>query len=234
MITLNSASLAKLQGVNPDLVRVVRRAAAMSSIPFVVTCGLRTVAEQRKLVARGASKTMNSRHLTGHAVDISPVDDVGRVSWDWPLYRKLAPVIKAAAAAEGVAIEWGGDWTKFADGPHWQLPWKRYAANVPAEVAGDKPATERSRTALAANRAVQGSAVAASGGFGLMADSAIALKNQAEQAQAQFQSGTVLGLLVGAVIAGSALYGLYAQWDEAGRPLPDFLARRFPQLGGEA
>lgn len=124
-ITLGARSLSRLEGVHKDLVRVVKRAAAMSSIDFTVLEGLRTKERQKVLFAQGATKTMNSRHLTGHAVDLAPMLN-GAVSWDWPLYHKLAPIMKAAAAAEGVAITWGGDWVKFRDGPHWELQWKAY------------------------------------------------------------------------------------------------------------
>jgi len=129
-IVLSQKSLTKLDGAHPDLVRVIKRAAALSSIDFTVLEVLRTAARQRELVAKGASKTMKSRHLAGsdgksRAVDIAPLDG-GQVSWSWPLYHKLAPIIKQAAADEGVPIEWGGDWARFRDGPHWQLPWKEY------------------------------------------------------------------------------------------------------------
>ena len=122
-----SRSLQRLQGVHPDLVRVMNRAIATTTLDFTVLEGLRTLDRQKKLVASGASKTMRSRHLTGHAVDIAPLIE-GKVSWDWPLYHKLALVVKAAAAHEGVRIEWGGDWRSFKDGPHWQLPWRDYPA----------------------------------------------------------------------------------------------------------
>lgn len=115
----------RLVGLHPDLVRVMRRAAATTSIPFAVIEGMRTIETQRQYVAKGASKTMRSRHLTGHAIDIAPMID-GKITWAWPVYYKLAPIIKAAAAAEGVPIEWGGDWRSFKDGPHWQLPWGKY------------------------------------------------------------------------------------------------------------
>ncbi len=129
-IILSQKSLTKLEGAHPDLVRVVKRAAALSSIDFTVLEVLRTPARQKELVAKGASKTLRSRHLPGadgksRAVDIAPLDG-GQVSWAWPVYHKLAPIIKQAAKDEGVPIEWGGDWRTFKDGPHWQLPWKAY------------------------------------------------------------------------------------------------------------
>lgn len=124
-MTLNARSLKALEGVNPDLVKVVERAAEISPLPFIVTEGLRTVERQKKLVAAGASTTMRSRHITGHAVDLAAV--VGKeVRWDWPLYEKLSHAMKDAAAELNVPIEWGGDWTSFKDGPHFQLSRSKY------------------------------------------------------------------------------------------------------------
>lgn len=122
---LGARSLQRLNGVHPDLVKVVKRAIAISEIDFTVTEGLRTLARQKQLVAQGASKTMNSRHLTGHAVDLAPLV-AGSVRWDWPLFHKLAAAMKQAAADVGVSIEWGGDWRTFKDGPHFQLPFAGY------------------------------------------------------------------------------------------------------------
>ena len=124
-IILGTRSLSRLEGVHPDLVRVVKRAAAMSDLDFTVLEGLRTVERQKQLFAQKATKTMNSRHLTGHAVDLAPMIG-GKISWDWPLYNRLAKTIKAAAAVEKVPLQWGGDWRTFKDGPHWELPWAFY------------------------------------------------------------------------------------------------------------
>jgi peptidoglycan L-alanyl-D-glutamate endopeptidase CwlK len=124
-ITLSPTSLKRLQGVHPDLIKVVKRAAALSDIDFMVTEGVRTLARQKQLVAAGASKTMRSRHLNGHAVDLAVLLH-GKLSWDWPLYTKLSKVVKQAAKEVNVPIEWGGDWKSFRDGPHYQLPWKGY------------------------------------------------------------------------------------------------------------
>lgn len=124
-IVLGARSLARLEGVHPGLVRVVKKAAALSDLDFTVLEGIRSVERQKQLVAQGASKTMNSRHITGHAVDLAPMIG-GEVRWDWPLYHKLAKIIKAAAADEKVPLQWGGDWRAFKDGPHWELPWKFY------------------------------------------------------------------------------------------------------------
>lgn len=124
-ITLGARSLSRLEGVHPHLVAIVKRAAAMSDLDFTVLEGLRTVERQRVLFAQGATKTMKSRHLTGHAVDLAPMIG-GKVSWDWPLYHRLAPIVKKAASDIGHPVEWGGDWKSFKDGPHWQLPWGAY------------------------------------------------------------------------------------------------------------
>lgn len=129
--TLDATSEKNLKGVHSDLVEVVRRAAKLSPVPFRVTEGVRTLARQRKLVADGFSKTMNSRHLAkgkppvSHAVDISPMIG-GKVRFDWPPYYPLAVIMKQAARDVNVPIEWGGDWKGFPDGPHWQLPWGKY------------------------------------------------------------------------------------------------------------
>ena len=125
MFKFGQRSEERLKGVHPHLEKVVRRALEVSSIDFAVLEGVRTIDRQKELVKSGASQTMKSRHLTGHAVDIAPF--VGnQVRWDWPLYYKLAEAMYAAARELNVPIEWGGRWTSFPDGPHWQLPWKDY------------------------------------------------------------------------------------------------------------
>ena len=130
---MNTASEKRLKGVHPDLVRVVLRCAddwKDKDTGFIVTQGVRTLQEQNLLVKKGASKTLRSRHLKApngyaHAVDLAVVLK-DAVTWHWPMYDKLAKAMKAAAKAEKVPLEWGGDWLKFKDGPHFQLPWKEY------------------------------------------------------------------------------------------------------------
>lgn len=146
---LSNLSVSRLRGVHPDLVRVVRRCAANwkdAGTGFIVTCGVRTLAEQKVLVAKGASKTLRSRHIPAangysHAVDLAATID-SKVRWDWNLYIKIANHMKAAATAEKVPVEWGGTWAlinsvkgplkasmlhrRFPDGPHFQLPWSSY------------------------------------------------------------------------------------------------------------
>ena len=114
-----------LKGVHPDLQAVVYRAIKISPIDFAVTEGVRSVEKQKLLFDSGASQTMRSRHLDGHAVDLAAWAG-GEVRWDWTLYDILNVAMKQAAAELGVPLEWGGDWTTWKDGPHWQLPWKDY------------------------------------------------------------------------------------------------------------
>lgn len=132
---IDPGSEARLRMVHSDLVRVVRRTAKdwdeSKGLSFIITCGPRTLAEQKKLVASGASKTLRSRHIpagrppVSHAVDFAMKLN-GKLKWDWPLYAELARRVKAAARDENVPIEWGGDWKSFKDGPHFQLPWAKY------------------------------------------------------------------------------------------------------------
>jgi peptidoglycan LD-endopeptidase CwlK len=121
----SSRSYEALRGVRPELIVVASRALLYTEIDFVVTEGLRTEKRQRQLFSSGASKTMKSRHLTGHAIDLAALVN-GKVRWDWPLYAQLAVAMKQAAAELGVPLEWGGDWKSFKDGPHFQLPWKQF------------------------------------------------------------------------------------------------------------
>lgn len=124
---LGRRSLSRLVGVHPDLIRVVKRAILVTVCDFTVLEGIRSVERQLRLFEMGGTTTMNSRHLTGHAVDLGAYID-GEVRWDWPLYHQLGAAMKLAAVEEGVKIEWGGDWQSFKDGPHFQLPWADYPA----------------------------------------------------------------------------------------------------------
>lgn len=204
----------RLKGVHPDLVRVVERAAAITDCPFVVLEGKRTLARQKQLLAQGATTTLNSRHLTGHAIDIAPLDKKGQPSWAWPLYYPLAKLIKQAAKEENVPLEWGGDWKKFPDGPHWQLPWKQYPAEAKQAEAREQPPMNPQKNTLANSRIVQGSAVSAAGGAAVMADMADSLM----KADGTWSTGTWIGIVAGCLIIAGALYALYARWDDAGKP----------------
>lgn len=122
---LSARSVDRLKGVHPDLQKVVLLAITLTEVDFGVTEGIRTIERQRELVAKGASQTMKSRHITGHAVDLAAFVG-GEVRWDWPLYSKLAYAMKTAAFKLKVPIVWGGDWTSFKDGPHFELDRKTY------------------------------------------------------------------------------------------------------------
>jgi peptidoglycan L-alanyl-D-glutamate endopeptidase CwlK len=121
-MALNERSLRNLEGVHPDLVRVVKRAADLE--PFIVTEGLRNLDRQKQLVKAGKSWTLNSRHLTGHAVDLCDPDG----KYDIPDMDDIRDAMMAAAKELGIPLEWGGDW-KQRDTPHFQLPAKSYPAS---------------------------------------------------------------------------------------------------------
>lgn len=117
---LSLRSLSRLTGVHPRMVALVKEAITLSPVDFMVTEGLRTPERQAALVRAGASQTKNSRHLTGHAIDVAALVE-GQVRWDWPLYPRIATAFKTVAARQGTAIVWGGDWTSLRDGPHFEL-----------------------------------------------------------------------------------------------------------------
>ena len=125
MFRLSTRSISRLKGVHPDLVKVVNRAIEISTVDFAVLEGLRTAERQQQLVKAGASLTLKSRHLTGHAVDLGAIVG-GQVRWDWPLYYKISEAMKDAARDLKIPITWGGDWTMFKDGPHFELNRKTY------------------------------------------------------------------------------------------------------------
>ena len=119
---LGSRSLQNLSGVHPDLVAVVKLAISKTAQDFTVLEGIRNINRQRELVKAGKSTTMNSRHLTGHAVDLAPWP----ISWEWEGFYPIADAMKEAAEELDVNLEWGGDWKSFPDGPHFQLSRKTY------------------------------------------------------------------------------------------------------------
>ncbi|MEY2633058.1 MAG: hypothetical protein RIR00_1712 [Pseudomonadota bacterium] len=145
---LGRTSLNELQGVHPDLVKVVNRAIEISTQDFSVHDGIRTQEEQKKLYASGASQTLDSRHITGHAVDLVPYI-AGKLRWEWDPIYKIAEAMRVAARELKVPIRWGGAWDVlltesdetpeemvvsygarrraaghkvFIDGPHFELP----------------------------------------------------------------------------------------------------------------
>lgn len=145
---LGPASLKELQGVHPDLVGVVNRAVELSNQEFAVHDGIRTLEEQKQLVERGVSKTLKSRHISGHAVDLVPLIN-GKLRWEWEPIYVIAEAVRNAARTAGIPIRWGGCWDvlltnsdespedlltayserrrsqgkkPFLDGPHYELP----------------------------------------------------------------------------------------------------------------
>lgn len=135
---LGKRSQQRLEGVNPKLVAVVRRAIELTKQDFMVICGVRTLAEQKKLYAQGRTApgrivtwTLRSRHLPaadgfGRAVDLCPFPV------DWNDLRKFDAIAKAmfAAAEElNTPIRWGADWDRDgkprergeSDSPHFEL-----------------------------------------------------------------------------------------------------------------
>ncbi|MBL5950224.1 M15 family metallopeptidase [Enterobacter asburiae] len=120
-MVLSEKSEMKLKGLHPDLVSVIKKACQLNRIQFIIIEGLRTPDRQRYLVQAGKSQTLNSRHLTGHAVDIAPLIS-NTIPWqDWLAFTQVADTMKQAASELSIPIEWGGDWKYFKDGPHFEL-----------------------------------------------------------------------------------------------------------------
>ena len=145
---LSQRSLSRLEGVKPELVSVVKRAIQITAVDFGVTEGLRSIETQRKYVTQGKSQTMNSKHLTGDAVDLVAYID-GQISWELNVYDNIADAMKQAAEEYNVALRWGAAWNipdvrkwdgsmeaamnfyiderrrtgrrPFIDAPHWEL-----------------------------------------------------------------------------------------------------------------
>ena len=132
-----SRSLQNLAGVHPDLHRVCNKALAITTVDFGVIEGRRTLDRQRELVASGASRTMNSRHLTGHAVDVMAyVGGQGR--WDIGLYYQIAAAFQTAARELVVPMTWGGAWMRLDTS--YEKPWDMVAEYVKLRRAmGKKP-----------------------------------------------------------------------------------------------
>lgn len=234
----------RLAGLHPDLVRVIERAAR--DIDLAVVEGVRTLARQRELVASGASRTLNSRHIPaknglGHAIDIYPVTNTGKVIVNWnddprgtPAsdrkangpFTRLNRAVVEAAKVERVPLEWGGAWKGFPDGPHYQLPWASYPGDGPApEVAkfakmvkgglegvNSKPLTK--------SRTVAGSTTAGVSGVMITAQAATEAADALQKADGHLSAGTIIGLVAGLVIIAGAGLALYARWRDGGGLFP--------------
>jgi peptidoglycan L-alanyl-D-glutamate endopeptidase CwlK len=123
--SFGNRSKERLSGVHPDLVKVMEEAIKESPLDFSITEGLRTKERQKELFDAGKSQTMNSRHITGKAVDIAVLVD-GKVTWDFKYYQTVAEHIKKIAKDMKIDIVWGGDWQSFKDGPHFELNKSKY------------------------------------------------------------------------------------------------------------
>lgn len=187
----SARSLKNLDGIHPDLREVIDRALQDSPLDFVVIEGLRTLERQKQLVASGASKTLNSRHLTGHAVDLVPIGPNGKAAFDWPLYDRLGPAVKAAAEKLGVKLVWGGDWSSFKDGPHFELDRNEYPPDD--WVSKAKPPTER--TSPVQSSTIQASAVQVVSGAGAGVAAVGALDGTAQIVALAFAGIVVLAAL---------------------------------------
>ena len=139
---LSQRSLNSLNGVDPNLVKVVKRAIELTEQDFIVIEGLRT--REQMMINYGKGRTaaelavhgipasyakpkeakvtwlnnpFASNHAKGKAVDIVP----NPVTWDdISKFRKINEAMQAAAKELGVKLSYGGDWTK-KDYPHWEL-----------------------------------------------------------------------------------------------------------------
>lgn len=123
--SFGNKSKERLNGVHSDMVKVMEEAIKESPLDFSITEGLRTRERQQELFSAGKSQTMNSRHLTGKAVDIAVLVD-GQITWEFPKYQIVADHIKKVAKELGIDIVWGGDWVSFRDGPHIELHRSKY------------------------------------------------------------------------------------------------------------
>jgi|TARA_R110000823_G_scaffold99453_6_gene214682 peptidoglycan L-alanyl-D-glutamate endopeptidase CwlK len=120
---LGLRSAQSLSGVNPDLVAVVEAAIKITEVDFSVIEGIRSLDRQKQLLKDGKSTTLNSRHITGHAIDMVPYP----VDWeDLKRFEKMAKAMKKAAKELDISIVWGGDWKSFYDAPHFELDRKAY------------------------------------------------------------------------------------------------------------
>ena len=120
IMELSELSKKRLEGVDERLTAIVIETAARCPFPFNVSEGLRSVEQQREYVRQGKSRTMNSKHLTGKAVDLYPLS-MDRKQVDWSRFEELADLMFQVASEQGTEIVWGGHWKTFVDKCHFQL-----------------------------------------------------------------------------------------------------------------
>lgn len=117
MFELSQRSLDRMKGLHPDLVEVVKRAIEYTEVDFTVLQGVRTIEEERENFAKGASQTMNSRHLTGKAVDVGALVDGQYDGNNLALYAKIANAFRQASFELEIPIRWGGCWKELSSIP---------------------------------------------------------------------------------------------------------------------
>lgn len=121
-VEFNATSKARLAAIDPTLAQLMTAVEAQHPDAFEIGEGMRDIETQRQNVAKGASQTMNSKHLTGNAVDIVLGADQGAPNWNFEDYRPIADTAKVTAAAMGIPdFVWGGDWKSLRDGVHFQV-----------------------------------------------------------------------------------------------------------------
>lgn len=219
-LAFEKLSTRRLQGVHPDLTDVVHKAISNLDIPVLVVEGKRTRARQRQLVRKGASQTMNSRHLTGHAVDLVAVDG-RKLLWGQPYYQKISAAMKSAADELNVDIDWGGDWRSFKDTPHYQLNWKAYPKDDKSWQDRVKPEVKPCEVLAKTSRKYKTAGVAKhlSGGVAVSAIGAASLENVTAvksylDAVQSLVTGYGIFIAVGAAVAGWLVFELMQKWQE--------------------
>ena len=122
---LSTKSQLKLATVHPDLKALAEAAIKVSTVDFIITEGIRTLARQEELLKAKATTTMNSRHLTGHAIDVAAIVN-NRADWHPALYFHIADAFFSQSAILKTPIIWGGNFKTFKDYVHFELDRKFY------------------------------------------------------------------------------------------------------------
>lgn len=124
--SLSTKSLERMQGVNPKLQEIAKKAIELTTIDFGIPQfgGLRSAGDQLYLYQSGKSKAdginKKSYHQSGNALDVFAYVN-GKASWDELHLAMVAAAMLQAASELGYAIEWGGLWKSFKDFPHFQI-----------------------------------------------------------------------------------------------------------------
>ena len=130
---MNNKSYQLLTGVHPDLAKIVLEASR--TVEFEVVEGVRTIMQEIKYIAQGKSSLKNPyscRHVPkgkppyARAIDLVPTVNGVRYPADLSKYGPMVKAMKAAATKFSIPLVWGGDWTTFVDGPHFELDRKVY------------------------------------------------------------------------------------------------------------